>query len=60
MSRSTVALTTALSKDSDTSRTPSTATIHSTLSVPGKVPVLWKPNHAAIARQMPVKRNDPL
>ncbi|MNY75655.1 hypothetical protein D3C86_2149970 [compost metagenome] len=33
-SRSTAALTTALSKDSDTSITPSTAVIHSAVSMP--------------------------
>ena len=47
MSLSTVALTTALSKLSEISRTERTTMIHSICAVPETVPVLYMPYHGA-------------
>ncbi len=58
MSRSTVALTTALSKLSDTSRIDSTTTIQRMPSVAVIDPVLDQPYHAASAKQTAVKPNE--
>ena len=56
---STVALTTALSNDSDTSSTPSTATMKTVVSVPPTVPVYSQPSAAPASRPRTVTRNEP-
>ena len=58
ISRSTVALTTALSKLSDTSRIESTTTIHNMPSVAVIDPVLVQPYQPASAKQTAVKANE--
>ena len=58
ISLSTEALTTALSKLSETSSTDSTTTIHSICAVPATVPVLNQPYQTASARQMAVKMQE--
>ncbi len=60
MSFSTVALTTALSKLSETSRIDRINTIHSSPSVPTSVPVLAKPYHTASPKQTRVKTSENL
>ena len=56
----TDALTTALSKLSETSSTDRITTIHSNCSVPARLPVLDKPYKAPMTRQMTVKMNENL
>ena len=60
ISLSTEALTTALSKLSETSSTESTTMIHSSDAVPPRSPVLDQPYHAPSARQISVKTNENL
>src|SRR6478609_7426880 len=60
MSLSTVALTTALSNDSEISSTDSTITIHTSDRVPETLPVTDQPYHTASARQTAVNSIEPL